>query len=165
MTMNTSEIISNNMKLFDLFIEEEMVKVKFDDLSPEEQNAHSKSVSDVILQHVLHTPLDVFCLPVDKFERDRIAEEIIEKYLAAQSIAPPRRTRAKNPLRHRADGTYNSHCLDPDYSHNYYAANLQGVTVKCPCCESEILKTNLAKHKKSLKCRHVAMCQAHNAKP
>lgn len=165
MTTTTSEIIHTNLKLIDLFIKEEFVKVRFENMSPEEQKAHTKSVADVVMTHVLHSPLEVFSMPVDKFERDKINEEIIEKYLENMSIAAPRRTRPRNPLRHRADGSYNSHCLDPNYAHNYFYENMKDVKIKCDCCGAELLKSNISKHKKSLKCTHVAMCKAHNAKP
>jgi len=81
-------------------------------------------------------------------------------------VLPPvvkRKTRPINPLRHNADGTYNSHVLDPEYAHDYYLRTVKDVKVTCPCCGSELLKSNFSKHKKSLKCTHVAMCKATNA--
>jgi len=159
MTINTAEIIIRNMELIDLFIQEEFVKVSFESLTPKEQIAHTKAVSDIVMKHILHTPLEVFCMPVDKFERDRINEEIIEKYLEHASlvvkplVVVKKKTRPINPLRHNADGTYNSHCLDPEYAHNYYNEKLKGVVCKCSSCGSEVLRTNLGKHKRSKKCQ------------
>ena len=74
-------------------------------------------------------------------------------------IAPivKKKTRPINPLRHNADGTYNSHCLAPDYSYNYYNEKLKGIVAKCPCCGSEVLKTNLGKPKRTQKCKDMTL--------
>ena len=82
-----------------------------------------------------------------------------------KAVVIKRKTRPINPLRHGPDGSYNSHCLDNNYAHNYSEEKLKGVVVKCLCCESEVLRTKLGKHRRSKKCKHVAMCQAHNALP
>ena len=80
--MNTATFIFRNLELIDLFIKEEFVKVKFESLTTEEQKAHTQAVSKVVMDHILNNPLEVFCMPVDKFERYEIYEASIEKYLA-----------------------------------------------------------------------------------
>jgi len=151
-----TNIIKENKKLIDNFIEEEFVKAENESLSKEEQKAHNLSLVKTIMRHICLTPFELFTMPVDKFERDKINEQIIQL---------KKKTRPINPLRHNADGSYNSHSLDPNYNHNYYEEKMKGVKVTCTCCGLELLKTNYAKHKKSKKCQHVAMCQAHNATP
>ena len=149
-----TNIIQENKKLIDNFIEEEFVKANFETLSKEEQKAHNLSVVKVIMRHICLTPFELFTMPVDKFERDAINEQILKL---------KKKTRPINPLRHRPDGSYNTHSLVPDYNRSYYNEKLKNVKVACTCCGTEFLKTNLSKHKKSKKCLHVAMCQAFNA--
>ena len=151
-----TNIIQENNKLIDIFIKEEFVKAEYETLSKEEQKAHNMSIVKVIMRHICLTPFELFTMPVDKFKRNEIYEMVIQM---------KKKTRPINPLRHNADGSYNSHSLDPKYNHNYYEEKMKGVKVTCSCCGLELLKTNYAKHKKSKKCLHVAMCQALNAVP
>ena len=138
----------------DKFIEEHIIKSKFDSLTPEESHAHKAAMVKALMDVVVgKTIMLVNLSDVSKFEP--VPDVPVVK----------RKTRPINPLRHNADGTYNSHCLDPEYAHKYYERTMKDVKVTCPCCGSELLKSNFSKHKKSLKCTHVAMCKAFNAKP
>ena len=140
----------------DKFIEEHIINSKFDSLSPEECQAHKTAMVKALMDCIVGKTLVMAKLSkVDTVEVAPIAP-----------IAPivKKKTRPINPLRHNADGTYNSHCLDPDYAHKYYERAMKDIKATCPCCGTEVLKSNLSKHKKSLKCTHVAMCQVINGK-
>ena len=110
----------------DKFIEEHIIQSKFDSLSPEACQAHKAAMVKALMDCVVGTTI----MFVSMSELPKV-EPVVKK-----------KTRPINPLRHNADGTYNSHCLAPDYSHNSYNEKLKGIVSKCPCCGSEVLKTN-----------------------
>ena len=141
------------------FIEKHIIKSKFDSLTPEERQAHKEAMVKALMDCVVGKTI-MFVNMSDTPKVEPIKVEPVE-------IVPvvKKKTRPINPLRHRADGSYSSHSLVPNYNASYYEQKTKGVKVVCPCCETEVLKSNYAKHTKSLKCTHVAMCQALNAKP
>jgi hypothetical protein len=136
----------------DEFIKSKFIESKFESLSPEERQAHTLSVVKSLMECIVGNTINFINIGVKAGAID--APVVVKK-----------KTRPKNPIRHRADGTYNSHSLVPDYNSTYYEQKTKGVKVNCSCCGLELLKSNYSKHKKSLKCTHVAMCQAHNALP
>ena len=136
----------------DEFIKSKFIESKFESLSPEERQAHTLYVVKSLMECIVGNTINFINIGVKAGAID--APVVVKK-----------KTRPKNPLRHRADGTYNSHSLVPDYNSTYYEQKTKGVKVNCSCCGLELLKSNYSKHKKSLKCTHVAMCQALNALP
>ncbi len=168
---NTNEIIMTNMGLIDDFITEEFHRVEFTSLSQKDKEVHTRGIVKEVMKHICNNPGELFAMPVDKFARDEFYENQNKDWLEETSsddkstsstevpVAIPvkRKTRPINPLRHRADGTYNSHSLDPNYNSNYYKEKVQGLTVVCPCCSLELLKSNFSKHKKSMRCKYLGM--------
>jgi len=133
----------------DEFIKSKFIESNFESLSPEERQAHTLSVVKSLMETIVGNTINFINIGV---KAGAIDAPVVKK-----------KTRPINPLRHRADGSYNSHSLVPDYNSTYYEQKTKGVKVICTCCGMELLKSNFSKHKKSLKCTHVAMCKNHNA--
>jgi hypothetical protein len=136
------------MNAIDKFIEEQFILVDFENLSPAEQYAHNKHMAVAIRRF-----MEFICAKrLDMIE----AEPIVKKKGGGSR---------RNPLRNRPDGTYDNGPLDPDYNRKYYEQNIKGLTVSCPSCGSTLLKSNLSKHKKSLKCIEYSKCVEKDGKP
>ena len=134
----------------DEFIKSKFIEYNFESSDPEERHEHTLRVVKALMECIVGNPINFINIGV---KAGAIDAPVVEK----------KKTRPKNPIRHRADGSYNSHSLVPDYNSTYYEQKTKGVKVSCSCCGMELLKSNYSKHKKSLKCKHVAMCQAFNA--
>ena len=134
----------------DEFVKSKFIEYNFESASPEERQAHTLRVVQCLMEVTVGQPIKFIDIGV----KAGLLEPIAKK-----------KTRPINPIRHRAVGSYNSHSLVPDYNITYYEQKTKGVKVVCSCCGLELLKSNYSKHKKSLKCTHVAMCQKHNTQP
>ena len=44
----------------------------------------------------------------------------------------------------------------PDYFKRFYHEKRK-VLIKCPCCDADVTKNQISAHKKSMKCRFIAM--------
>ena len=134
----------------DEFIKSKFIEYNFESASPEERQAHTLRVVQCLMECIVGQPI-----------------KFIDIGVKAGLLAPiaKKKTRPINPIRHRADGSYNSHSLVPDYNSTYYEQKTKVVKVVCSCCGLELLKSNYSKHNKSLKSTLVAMCQKHNAQP
>ena len=145
----------------DEFIKSKFIEYNFESASPEERQAHTLRVMQCLMETIVGNPIKFIDIGVKAGLIDKPEET------KAGLLAPiaKKKTRPINPIRHRADGSYNSHSLVPDYNSTYFEQKTKGVKVVCTCCGLELLRSNYSKHKKSLKCTHVALCQAHNAQP
>ena len=122
----------------DEFIKSKFIEENLESLSPEERQAHTLNVVKALMECIVSQPVKFIDIGVKAGLLDPIAV-----------VKPKPKSRAINPLRHREDGSYNSHSLVPGYNHKYYEEKMKGVQVTCPCCGLEFLKTNFSKHKKS----------------
>lgn len=107
----------------DEFIESQFKKVQFESLTPEERQAHTLSVVKALMECIVGQPI--------KFVDIGVKAGVIDAPIVKK------KTRPINPLRHRADGTYNSHSLVPQYNQTYYEQKTKGVKVTCSCCGLE----------------------------
>ncbi len=128
----------------------------FENLSPAEQYAHNKHMAVAIRRF-----MECICgKSLDMIEAE-VTPPPSPVPIVKKKGGGPRR----NPLRHRPDGTYDNGPLDPDYNHKYYEQNIKGITASCPSCGLTLLKSNLSKHKKSIKCIDYAKCAEKDGKP
>ena len=93
------------------------------EMDSEERKAHTLNMVKAVMECIVGKP-------------------IVFQHLMEQKPIVKKKARPINPLRHRDDGTYNTHSLDPEYNRKYYNEKLKGITVKCPCCDLELFKNS-----------------------